>query len=274
MAYTNLDYLEERSKVMPRAQFFLETCKNILDTLRSNSKLLDFYNDTARKVFTFCNKYKSKQEYKRISETLHSHFNQIVKFDKLGEHTGKIPYPIKLDDDKQVSQVLTIRKEQLELALFMKEWTDAHKTSNNIYELMKKGSRKTEQQMKEIYSEFFGHLSEIFWESKLYLFHTYAMQNVMYLTKSLKNFDSQLKKENNDKFVLAALSIPLVNKLSNFERLQFHYVPQSMKEFVESNLIAKEDLLDTAKMLQVDGFPSRKSIIHYIEIENIQLNAS
>jgi len=29
--------------------------------------------------------------------------------------------------------------------------------------------------MKEIYSEFFGHLSEIFWESKLYLFHTYAM---------------------------------------------------------------------------------------------------
>ena len=60
MAYTNLDYLEERSKVMPRAQFFLETCKNILDTLRSNSKLLDFYNDTARKVFTFCNKYKSK----------------------------------------------------------------------------------------------------------------------------------------------------------------------------------------------------------------------
>jgi len=41
----------------------------------------------------------------------------------------------------------------------------------------------------------------------------------MYLTKSLKNFDTQLKKENNDKFVLAALSIPLVNKLSNFERL-------------------------------------------------------
>jgi len=72
----------------------------------------------------------------------------------------------------------------------------------------------------------------------------------MYLTKSLKNFDSVLKKENNDKFVLAALSIPLVNKLSNFERLQFHYVPQSMKEFDESNLIAKEDLLDTAKMLQ------------------------
>jgi len=96
----------------------------------------------------------------------------------------------------------------------------------------------------------------------------------MYLTKSLKNFDSVLKKENNDKFVLAALSIPLVNKLSNFERLQFHYVPQSMKEFDESNLIAKEDLLDTAKMLQVDGFPSRKSVIHYIEIENIQLNAS
>ena len=75
MAYSSMDYLEEKNQILPRANFYLETCKNILDTLRSNSKLLEFYNDTARKIFTFCEKYKSKKEYRRISETLHSHFN-------------------------------------------------------------------------------------------------------------------------------------------------------------------------------------------------------
>jgi len=75
MAYTNLDAIVEKSKVMPRINFFIDTFKSILDTLRTNSKLLDFYNETARIVFRFCRKYRNKREYKKISETLHSHFN-------------------------------------------------------------------------------------------------------------------------------------------------------------------------------------------------------
>jgi len=188
LAYTSLDELEEKHAVQPRASFFLDICKNILDTLRSNSKLLEFYNDTARKIFVFCKKYKCKREYRRISETLHSHFHQILKLDKAPDQNSKIPYPIKLDEEEQVTQVLKLRKEQLELALHMEEWTDAHKTSGNIYQLMSKVSKKkSEHQIKEIYAEFFGHLSSIFWESELYLFHTYALQNVQYLLKSMKN---------------------------------------------------------------------------------------
>lgn len=103
MAYTNLDALEVKSKIMPRINFFTETFKNILDTLRSNSRLLGFYNDTARKVFKFCQKYNNKREFKKISETLHSHFNQILKYDKQLESSGRIPYPIKLNDDNQVT---------------------------------------------------------------------------------------------------------------------------------------------------------------------------
>jgi hypothetical protein len=111
LAYTSLDNLEEKNSVLPRAAFFLDTCKNILDTLRSNSKLLEFYNETARKIFAFCKKYKCKREYRRVSETLHSHFNQILKLDKAPEQNAKIPHPIKLDEEEQVTQVLKLRKE-------------------------------------------------------------------------------------------------------------------------------------------------------------------
>jgi len=57
------------------------------------------------------------------------------------------------------------------------------------------------------------------------------------------------KKNINDKFVLAALSIPPNNKLSNFERLSFNYLPSSVKDFDEANLMGREELLATAKML-------------------------
>ena len=51
----------------------------------------------------------------------------------------------------------------------------------------KVGKKQTDQQLKDQYIQFFGHLSRIFWESGLYLFHAYALQNIQYLVKSLKN---------------------------------------------------------------------------------------
>lgn len=113
----------------------------------------------------------------------------------------------------------------------------------------KVSKKKSEQQTKEIYAEFFGHLSSIFWESGLYLFHTYALQNVQHLAKSMKGSTGISRKSINDKFVLAALSIPLNNKLSNFERLSFNYLPSSVREFDTTNLMAREELLATARML-------------------------
>ena len=97
--------------------------------------------------------------------------------------------------------------------------------------------------------------------------------NVQYLQKSLK-LQYKDQRAINDKFVLAALSIPLNNRLSNFERLNFNYMPNSLKDFDETSLVAKEELLATARMLEVEGQPSRSSLIHYINIENIHSNTT
>jgi len=97
--------------------------------------------------------------------------------------------------------------------------------------------------------------------------------NVQYLQKSLK-LQYKDQRAINDKFVLAALSIPLNNRLSNFERINFNYMPNSLKDFDEASLVAREELLATARMLEVEGQPSRSSLIHYINIENIHANTS
>jgi len=157
----------------------------------------------------------------------------------------------------------------------MGEWNDAHKTSENIYELMKKVSKKqTDQQLKDLYIEFFGHLSHIFWESELYLFHTYALHNMQYLIKSSKGQSFETRQEINNKFVLSALAIPLKDKQTSFDKLSFNYMPECMKGSGDANPVAREEILNTAKMLQVEGYPSRQSIITSIKIENIQHNTS
>jgi hypothetical protein len=50
-------------------------------------------------------------------------------------------------------------------------------------------------------------------------------------------------------FVLAALSIPLDNRISNFEKLNVQYVPQGMNEFYDESNFAKNELLGIANML-------------------------
>ena len=46
-ANCQLEQVQEKARVMPSVTFFVEVCKIILDTLRQNAKLLDFYNLTA-----------------------------------------------------------------------------------------------------------------------------------------------------------------------------------------------------------------------------------
>jgi hypothetical protein len=105
-----------------------------------------------------------------------------VKHDKLLEAQtasmafNKIPHPIRLDDEANVTQVLKIRKEQLVLALSLEDWSDAQHTANNIFMLMRKVSRnKSDQDMLQLQSDFYEQLAQIFWQSKLYLFHSYAL---------------------------------------------------------------------------------------------------
>jgi hypothetical protein len=133
-----------------------------------------------------------------------------------------------------VANVLKIREEQLELSIKLGEWSDAHRTAANIYKLYrlplldeKKGLSKckifTNEQLQDLYVKFFGNLSRIFWESELYLFHAYSLQNIQYRVKSLKASNHKQKRASNDKFVLAALSVPFNTKLNNFEKISFNY---------------------------------------------------
>ena len=59
----------------------------------------------------------------------------------------------------------------------MKVWSDAFRTTENIYYLINRMKHQASR-IRQILSEFFTNLSEIFWESEFYLFHSYAVMNI------------------------------------------------------------------------------------------------
>jgi hypothetical protein len=73
-------------------------------------------------------------------------------------------------------------------------------------------------------------------------------------------------------FVLAALSIPLNNRLSNFERLSVQYNPPGMDDIYNESSTTKNELFGIANMLQVKGIPSRASLINYLKMKNLHLS--
>jgi hypothetical protein len=72
--------------------------------------------------------------------------------------------------------------------------------------------------------------------------------------------------------VLAVLSVPLNNRLSNFERLSVTYNPPGMEKMQDANSSARHELFTIANMLQVKGIPSRASLLNYVRIKNLHLS--
>ena len=274
LANCGYEQVEAKQQLMSKVSFFIDVCKIILDTLRQNSKMLDFYNQTAQRVFDFCSKYNFKVEYTRVSETLHSHFNQILKQSKHPELflQSKIPFPIKLDEEDALQKVLELRYHQLKIALQMKVWSDAFRTTDNIYQLINRQKHHASR-MKQILYDFFANLSEIFWQSEFYLFHSYSIMNLQQIIKTNKTLTDQQKGVMTAQFVLSVLSIPLNNRLSNFERLSVQYIPPGMEQLQDSTSAARHELFSIANMLQVKGVPSRSSLITYLRIKNLHLQA-
>lgn len=115
--------------------------------------MLDFYNKTAKNIFNFCKKYHYRSEYKKFSDTLHSHYRQII-FSQKNIDTQKNPYPIRLEEEDILKKVLDLRYEQLKIALKMEEWSDAYRTSDNIYQLINK-QKHQQSKMKQILADFY-----------------------------------------------------------------------------------------------------------------------
>ena len=268
LANCDLEDIIDKNRLIPRIDFHTSVTKMIMDTLRQNSKLLHLYNQVATSLFAFCHKFRCQREYRKLADTLHNHFQQLVKAKKNPEQyaNSKIPYPVKLDDPECQKFLLELRKTQMEYALKMEQWSDAFRTSETIYFLINKQEKKV---VRGHLQTFFTQLSNIFFKSGNYLFHSYALMNQHSIVHRTGAASAEGRAQLSGELVFSALSATLNNRLSNFERLSTNYLPKEIRKEFESSATVTQEILNVSKMLQIKGMPSHASLIHQIFIKNI-----
>lgn len=143
----------------------------------------------------------------------------------------------------------------------MKEWSDGFRTSETIYTLINK---QEQSKIKGHLQNFFRHLVQIFWKSNNLLFHAFALQNVHQINKQNLKMSSDDKLSLASEFVLAALSIPLSNKLTTHERISSDYLPKDIQDELDLSQIVSQEIFKVAQMLQIQGIPSRQNLIALI----------
>ena len=268
LANCDLDEIIDKNRLLPRIEFHTAVSKIILDTLRQNSKLLHLYNLVASSLFSFCYKFKCQREYRRLAETLHNHYQQLEKAKKNPEMflNNKIPYPVLLDDPECQKFLLELRKTQIEFAIKMEQWSDAYRTSQIIFTLINKQEKKV---VRSHLQTFFTQLSNIFFNSKNYLFHSYALMNQHSIAMKNNALNDEDKALLSGELVFSALAATLNNRLSNFERLSTNYLPKEVRKEFENSQTVTQEILKVAQMLQIKGVPSHASLIQQIFIKNI-----
>ena len=237
LANCELEDIIEKNKVIPKIDFHTSVTKMIMDTLRQNSKLLHLYNRVAQDLFVFCYKFSCQREYRKLADTLHNHYQQLVKAKKNPDQffNEKIPYPVKLDDPECQKYLLDLRKHQIEYAIKMEQWSDAYRTSEIIFNLINKQEKKD---VRAHLQTFFTQLSNIFFQSGNYLFHSYALMNQHSIKQRNQSVTHEERAILSGELVFSSLSATLNNGLSNFERLSTNYLPKELrKEFENSSTV-------------------------------------
>lgn len=174
--------------------------RNCLDLLRNNKLVERLYQEIAKLAMGFCVKYDRKNEFRRLSDSLRTHLNQIAR-------NTKSQNAISLTNPESQALHLDIRICQLDFGIKIELWQEAFKAVEDIYFLMTLPKRAPHPQK---LAEFYQKLGVVFCRASMNLFHACTQHKLFKLTRDLrKNLSQQELSILAAKMLVSTLSIPI-----------------------------------------------------------------
>jgi translation initiation factor 3 subunit A len=196
----------DRQEVVPWMRFLWEVYRVGLDIVKSHSKLEVCYHEMAERAFAFCTKYKRFMEFRRLSDMLRQHLNQLIHYPR---HS---PNDVKITDGDTLQKFLETRFTQLSAAVQLEHWQEAYRTIEDIHAIMNMSKSRPRPQHMSIY---YDKLMQVFWVSGNYLYHAHALWKLYTLSvKQNRNLSAADTKTLGSRLMLAALSIPVYDAQS------------------------------------------------------------
>mmetsp|Transcript_46624 Transcript_46624/g.83432 ORF Transcript_46624/g.83432 Transcript_46624/m.83432 type:complete len:821 (-) Transcript_46624:235-2697(-) len=155
----------DREILMPWIKFLWESYRTALDVTRTNPKLETIYHDTAKKAFSFCQRYQRKVEFRRLCELVRLHHLTNFKFANPEQRATL------LSNADSFNRFMETRFKQLQVATHLDMWQEAYKSIEDIHGIIT-FFKKTPPAKQSI--EYFDKLMKVFWVAQNFLFHAYA----------------------------------------------------------------------------------------------------
>lgn len=238
----------DRTILLPWVKFLWESYCQCLELLRVNTHCEILYHDIARKAFQFCLNYNRKMEFRKLSEKLRKHLDDIGK--PLAPSTQ---VSITKPETQQLN--LDTRLYQLDSAIQMELWQEAYKAIEDIHGLMTM-SKKTPQP--KTMANYYQKLAMVFWKADNRLFHAAALLRLLQLSRELKKTITPEELQRMASHVLVAtLAIPLPSAHPEYDR------------FIETDKSPLEKAQRLAVLLGLSQPPSRASLLKDIIRTNV-----
>lgn len=238
----------DRTILLPWVKFLWESYCQCLELLRVNTHCEGLYHDIARKAFQFCLNYARKMEFRKLSEKLRKHLDDIAK-----PTAPSTQVSIQKPETQQLN--LDTRLYQLDSAIQMELWQEAYKAIEDIHGLMTL-SKKTPQP--KTMANYYQKLALVFWKAENRLFHAAALLRLLQLSRELKKTITYDELQRMASHVLVAtLSIPLPSAHPEYDR------------FIETDKSPLEKSQRLAILLNLSQPPTRVSLLREIIRTNV-----
>lgn len=235
----------DRTILLPWVKFLWESYCQCLELLRVNSHCENLYHDIARMAFQFCLKYNRKMEFRKLSEKLRKHLDDLGKVSAQSTNVS-----ISKPETQQLN--LETRLYQLDSAIQMELWQEAYKAIEDIHGLMSL-SKKTMAKQPKTMANYYQKLAMVFWKAGNQLFHAAALLRLFQLSReSKKTFSGEEIQRMASHVLVATLAIPLPSAHPEYDR------------FIETDKSPLEKAQRLALLLELPQPPTRASLLKEI----------
>jgi translation initiation factor 3 subunit A len=178
--------------------------KSIIETVKINQRLEDFYIETLQILFNFAEKYNRKHEFKRYCDTIRTGLQHIFKTKSERTEMQKAIY-IDIENTEVNERNVIVRLEQFEVATKLGLWQESFQVLEDINSLMKarKGTVK-----KSTIARYYFNLSKLFKKSNYWNYHAFTYFNYYETYRRNPNLKHEDINNMTDELLLSVMCIP------------------------------------------------------------------
>eukprot|EP01064_Diplonema_japonicum_P015821 TRINITY_DN2374_c0_g3_i1.p1 TRINITY_DN2374_c0_g3~~TRINITY_DN2374_c0_g3_i1.p1 ORF type:complete len:922 (+),score=362.79 TRINITY_DN2374_c0_g3_i1:39-2804(+) len=203
-----------REVLTPWVRYLSECYRNALDCCLKNPDHEDTFHKLATKAFSFARRHKQKIAFKNnFCRLVREHWINMTLLSSTAQQERRVLVSAQQKEpspNNKFNLMVTALLDQLDVAVSFDNWQEAYKA---IEEIASRFEYFKVKPTPEIMIPYYTQLAQIFWVSRNWLFHAYALIKLFYTKRDQELIEKKKDKSDQKKAEIVAERQKLANKV-------------------------------------------------------------